>query len=333
MQVYSFGSYPAGLYLPNADMDLVALSPRYLQSAEPAFCLTPLEKRKLRSVLRSASIFDPTKDAVVVAHARVPLIKFTDMQTGLKVDISFENHSGLQAQGTLKVWKEQFPDMPVLVALIKQFLAMRNLNEVFRGGIGGFTIICLVVSMLQHMPEYQSNNLDPMTRYGDLLMNFFDLYGNKFNYVTTGIIMEPPAYFDKQKEWERMNIRYQDDRLTIIDPNRSDNDISGGSRLIDEVFNCFKGAHALIQRRLDQLRKGEASSGSILECILGGDYSAYATTRARLQRVYLRDHPEAAQWTAPAPPQTYVSTLSFFREQTGHKPAVSCCVEHGAVGK
>jgi len=163
--------------------------------------------------------------------------------------------------------------------------------------------------MLQHMPEYQSNNLDPLTRYGDLLMNFFDLYGNKFNYVTTGIIMEPPAYFDKEKDWERMNIRYQDDRLTIIDPNRSDNDISGGSRLIEEVFDCFKGAHALIQKRLDQLRKGESSSGSILECILGGDYSAYANTRARLQRVYQRDHPEAAQWTAAVPPPGFSNPI------------------------
>jgi non-canonical poly(A) RNA polymerase PAPD5/7 len=292
VQIYCFGSYPAGLYLPNADMDLVALSPRYLESAVPTFCLGMPDKRKLRSVLRSAGVFDPVKGADIIAFAKVPLIKFTDLQTGLKVDISFENHTGLTAQGTLQTWKEQFPDMPVLVALIKQFLCMRNLNEVFHGGIGGFTIICLVVSMLQHMPEVQAGNHEPHTRYGDLLLNFFDLYGNKFNYRDTGIIMEPPSYFDKLRDRDRMNIRYQDDRLTIIDPNRADNDISGGSRLIAEVFDCFRGAHALMQRRLNQIRLGKANSESILECILGGNYSTYFDTRARIRRVYQRNHPD-----------------------------------------
>jgi non-canonical poly(A) RNA polymerase PAPD5/7 len=123
----------------------------------------------------------------MIFGAKVPLIKFVDRITGLKVDLSFENDTGIIANGTFANWKAQFPAMPIIVTLIKQFLMMRGLNEVVNGGLGGFSVTCLVTSLLQNMPEVQRGALIPEQHLGFILMEFFNLYGNEFNTTTTGI--------------------------------------------------------------------------------------------------------------------------------------------------
>ena len=219
----------------------------------------------------------------VVGNAKVPIIKYTDKETGIKVDISFENDTGLVANRTFAEWKEQYPAMLVIVVLIKQMLAMRGLNEVFSGGLGGFSIICLVVSMMQHMPELQSGNMDPQLHYGELLLNFLDLYGNKFNLSSTGIIMDPPGYFDKLRN---PHTRQNASGLTIVDPNNANNDISGGSRKVEMVFDCFRIAYSEVQRRLAQVHSGEHVEGSILGCIWGGNYTSFIHQRNKLSMLH-----------------------------------------------
>lgn len=133
----------------------------------------------------------------MVLKARVPLVKYVDRLTGLKVDISFENDTGLIANKTFQDWKATFPAMPILVTVVKHLLAMRGLNEPVNGGIGGFSVICLVVSLLQLMPQVQSRSMIPEHHLGEILMEFLDLYGNQFNVATTGIQFDPPGYVSK----------------------------------------------------------------------------------------------------------------------------------------
>jgi hypothetical protein len=54
-----------------------------------------------------------------IAHARVPILKFVDKLTGLRVDLSFDNDSGLVANETFQQWKAEYPAMPVIVVLQK----------------------------------------------------------------------------------------------------------------------------------------------------------------------------------------------------------------------
>src|SRR5436305_9843334 len=151
-----FGSFAAGLYLPIADMDLVCVSQAFLNQGIKKFNL----KRHLfrfRDYLQRNQI-SVEGSIEVISSARVPLVKFVDRLTGLKVDVSFENDSGLVANHIFQEWKKIFPAMPIIVTLIKQFLAMRGLNEVVNGGLGGFSVTCLVISLLQNMPLVQSGN-------------------------------------------------------------------------------------------------------------------------------------------------------------------------------
>lgn len=127
-----------------------------------------------------------------IASARVPILKYVDKLTGLRVDLSFDNDSGLIANETFQKWKTQYPMMPVLLAVIKQFLLIRGLNEVPTGGIGGFAITCLVTNILQHLPQ---GHMQP--NLGTILLDFLNFYGKQFSYTTIAVRMDPPGYFTK----------------------------------------------------------------------------------------------------------------------------------------
>nr|POF04261.1 poly(a) rna polymerase protein 1 [Quercus suber] len=296
IDIHCFGSFAYGLYLPTADMDLVAVSPGYLRGGRPSFNSKNI-MYALKRHLENTGVASPD-GVIVVARAKVPVVKFVDRMTGIKVDISFENTTGTAAVSILKQWKREYPAMPVLVVLIKQFLAMRGLNEVFSGGIGGFTIICLVTSMMQHAFDIQVGSMDTGLHYGELLMRFLDLYGigkpTSFDFETTGIMLNPPRYYNKS---EHRVAKQHPNRLTIIDPNDPENDISGGSSQVGTVFSLFRQAHTAIQRRLDQIAAGEDIELSILECILGGNYVSILGQRQKLSILH-RGH----SITPPPPP-------------------------------
>jgi non-canonical poly(A) RNA polymerase PAPD5/7 len=113
--------------------------------------------------------------------------------SGIRVDLSFNNDTGVAANDTLQKWKEQHPAMPILASVIKQFLMIRGLNDVATGGLGGFSIICLAVSLLQHLPASSNSPVN----LGQTLVEFFNLYGNLLDRNVVAIRMDPPGYIDK----------------------------------------------------------------------------------------------------------------------------------------
>ena len=64
------------------------------------------------------------------------------------------------------------------------------------GGLGGFSIICLVTSHVQHMP-----GTTPPSNLGDILLQFFNLYGNLFDRNNVAIRLETLlGYIDKVRK-------------------------------------------------------------------------------------------------------------------------------------
>ena len=113
-RILCFGSFPAGLYLPTADMDLVYTSDRHYNGGPPVidFSQKGAHKSLLYKAARRLTDMRMCRGhPLVIANAKVPIIKFTDDLTGLEVDISFENLSGVQAQATFADWKHRHPDM------------------------------------------------------------------------------------------------------------------------------------------------------------------------------------------------------------------------------
>ena len=177
-------------------MDIVINSDSFRSTGQGMICQSKNKLHKFGQFIRGSRIAQEGS-VDVVASAKVPIIKFVDRTTAIKIDISFESDTGLVANETFQVWKRQYPAVPVLAAVIKQFLMMRGLNEVQFGGLGGFSVTCLVVSLLQNMPRVQNGSLVPEQNLGEVLIEFLDFYGNRLDTSRTGITMNPPGYFDK----------------------------------------------------------------------------------------------------------------------------------------
>ncbi|ODA76978.1 hypothetical protein RJ55_07495 [Drechmeria coniospora] len=281
-EILPFGSYMSELYLPTSDMDLVVCSAAYLRNNWHKTSNIKSLLYKFRNVITTQGIAN-RESIEVIAHARIPLVKFVDKRTGLKVDVSFENIGGVHAVDTFLAWKKDYPAMPILVTVIKHFLLMRGLNEPVNGGIGGFSVICLVVSMLQMRPDVQSRSMKAEHHLGELLLHFFDLYGRYFNYESNAISLARPVGYVRKSAVRSFTYKNRD-RLSIIDPNDAGNDISGGSSNTPSIVARFHDAFLTLSERMRYLAKHPGQDvGSILEVILKGDYSSF-----RLQRAYLK---------------------------------------------
>ncbi|KAI0839893.1 hypothetical protein F5Y06DRAFT_264950 [Hypoxylon sp. FL0890] len=281
-ELYPFGSFMSGLYLPTADMDIAICSESLTRNGSPKY-----DKKRHLWALHAHLMYNrvPMNNQVeVISKAKVPLVKYTDGKTSLKVDISFEKMDGHRAIQTFLDWKKKYPAMPILVSIIKHFLLMRGLNEPVNGGIGGFSVICMVVSLLDLMPQVQSRSMVPEHHLGEILMEFFDYYGNRFQYKTVAIRMNPPGLVPKSQV---SKVLYRNlDRLSILDPNNPENDIAGGSGNTETILNQFSQAFATLKARMAVLAWG--GEGTILEPLFAGNYSIFQRQRDHLEHLSRR---------------------------------------------
>lgn len=154
----------------------------------------------LANLVRRAGITDRVK---IIAKAKVPIIKFVTSHGRFWVDISINQVNGVAAGKMIKQFLQELPALRSLVLVIKSFLAQRSMNEVYTGGLGSYSIVCLVISFLQMHPKIRRGEIDPSKNLGVLVMEFFELYGCYFNYNEVGIsLREGGTFYNKrQRGW------------------------------------------------------------------------------------------------------------------------------------
>jgi len=69
----------------------------------------------------------------VVANAKVPIIKFVEVQSNINFDVSFDVANGPIAAGFVRDLMDTLPPMKPLVLVLKIFLQQRSFNEVRQG--------------------------------------------------------------------------------------------------------------------------------------------------------------------------------------------------------
>ncbi|KAG9341946.1 hypothetical protein JZ751_018263 [Albula glossodonta] len=218
-----FGSFSTGLYLPTSDIDLVVFGK-----------WDNLPLWTLEEALRKQNVADENS-VKVLDKATVPIIKLTDSYTDVKVDISFNVHNGVKAAVLIKDFKKKYPVLPYLVLVLKQFLLQRDLNEVFTGGIGSYSLFLMAVSFLQL--HYREDASSPNANIGVLLIEFFELYGRHFNYLKTGIrIKDGGCYVAKDEVQKSMLDGYRPSMLYIEDPLQPGKCTREASEASDEVI-------------------------------------------------------------------------------------------------
>ncbi|KAJ7311842.1 hypothetical protein JRQ81_006155 [Phrynocephalus forsythii] len=237
-----FGSFKTGLYLPTSDIDLVVFG---------KWGTLPLWT--LEEALRKHNVAD--KGSVkVLDKATVPIIKLTDSFTEVKVDISFNVQNGVKAADLIRDFIKKYPVLPYLVLVLKQFLLQRDLNEVFTGGIGSYSLFLMAVSFLQLHPREDACN--PNANYGVLLIEFFELYGRHFNYLKTGIrIKDGGSYVAKDEVQKNMLDGYRPSMLYIEDPLQPGNDVGRSSYGAMQVKQAFDYAYVVLSHAVSPIAK------------------------------------------------------------------------------
>lgn len=124
--------------------------------------------RTLANIVKKARI---TNKVTIISKAKVPIIKFVTNHgmsicllcissqfilqnmafvTGrFSVDISLSQTNGVEAGKMINRFLSEMPALRALVLVIKSFLNQRSMNEVYSGGLGSYSIVCLAVSFLQ----------------------------------------------------------------------------------------------------------------------------------------------------------------------------------------
>lgn len=258
-----FGSYATDLYLPGSDIDCVVNSENQDKDNRVSLyeLATYLKHKKLAT------------EVEVIAKARVPIIKFVEPESRIHIDVSFERTNGLEAAKLIREWLRTTPGLRELVLVVKQFLHARRLNNVHTGGLGGFSIICLVLSFLRTHPRIVTNEIDAKENLGVLLIDFFELYGKNFGYddVAISMLNGEPSYLPKV-EWRDLQSMRTSFALCIQDPGDASNNISRGSFNVRDIKKAFAGAFDLLTNRCFELdlatfkdRRGKSILGNVIK--------------------------------------------------------------------
>jgi non-canonical poly(A) RNA polymerase PAPD5/7 len=189
-EVKPFGSYATGLYLPSSDVDIVVFGMGLETKPSRVAGLEQLAQRLEAAEWRVTEL-------EVIGKAKVPIVKFIDVRSGVHVDICLEVRDGIQSSNLARKASTQFPAFKYLVLVLKRWLAQRGLADTYHGGVGSFLLQLLVIAALQHPPSSPDRLKGSL---GGLLLHFFEVFGLRFNYIRCGIsITQGGRFFSKQR--------------------------------------------------------------------------------------------------------------------------------------
>ncbi|KAJ2777500.1 hypothetical protein H4R18_005126 [Coemansia javaensis] len=269
-----FGSFETQLYLPTSDIDMtVMLYEAGTGRVSASYTSKEAIRRFLYTLARELKQTGFSTSCEVIANARVPIIKTREAISGIAVDISINADSGMTSAAVQRSFVERvYPtSLRALVLTIKQFLYQRSMNEVYTGGMGSYAITLLAVSLLQMHPRIRSGGLDIEKNMGVLLIEFFELYGKRFNYDNTCVsVLDKGRYLDKRAKG--FFSPTQPYLLAIEDPNDPTNDVTKGTYGITRIKQTFAGAYDLLNNSIfayHQTRKFGKPINDTLRAIAG----------------------------------------------------------------
>ena len=266
-----FGSHLTGIITPSSDIDIAMLNVP-IKSTTQRINSTSKSKKKKEAVDGGEEVVvaeeEEEEDVLgplfllaellkerrlvsyceVISSAKVPIVKLDHRATGISVDICCNNSSGLATGALMRAFAKEFPPMRPLTMVLKVFLAQRRMNDTYNGGVGSFLLCGLIVSFLQMRLRREKTQARRLSwNLGALLLDFFELYGLRFNYVHTGISLnEDGAYFSKYARGGDWFNRNRPNMLALENPSSTDLDIGRSSFMMAKIRRSFEHAHQLL---------------------------------------------------------------------------------------
>jgi non-canonical poly(A) RNA polymerase PAPD5/7 len=209
---------------------------------------------RLAAALRDAWRDDLTY-LEVIENTRVPLVKFTH-SFGISFDVCFDQEMGPKAAVLMKTYMDAMPPLRPLTFVLKYFMDARGINEPYSGGVGSFMLQLMIVSFLQHRERDGYNFRRPsLYNLGCLLVEFFELYGLDFNYITTGISVRHDGFYfpkgskDRKKDFWQPTRRFS---MAIENPLEPSHDVGKPSYRIQVVQRAFELAFKTLLAHLSE---------------------------------------------------------------------------------
>ncbi|KAJ8115628.1 hypothetical protein OPT61_g2764 [Boeremia exigua] len=229
----TFGSERTGVAFAISDIDLRMVpadsSPDAAVSKLPP---NPQERRRRKNdlmILRQGLVrlYKNNYLLPTIRWARYPLISLQDRKSGLDVQLVSCNDTSASRE-YMHRYIQEYPYLPEVYSVLKTTLDVRGLTDVFRGGIGSYSLFMMIVASLKHKP-HPSNDAAGAVEH-------FLLFWAKFKTEQHGVSIEPPELFDKAEQavmQEKVMERVKDGRiaplpkwmLTLRDPADHDNDL------------------------------------------------------------------------------------------------------------
>ena len=186
----------------------------------------------------------------VIEQTRVPLVKFTVAPYNIDIDVCFDQPNGPESAELMHRFMESMPPLRPLTFVLKYFLASRDINKPFTGGIGSYLLQMMIVSFLQHrVRDDMARDCGSSGRYynlGSLLLDFFEFYGIDFNYVTTGISVRHDGYYFAKGQRDMKAVFWQPSRpcsLAMENPLDPSTDVGAGAFRMQMIKRIFEHAY------------------------------------------------------------------------------------------
>ncbi|KEG04911.1 nucleotidyltransferase, putative [Plasmodium vinckei vinckei] len=220
-----FGSFVTGLSIPGSDIDV---------------CFMNIEQSDLDTltIIGYALIkLNICRNMRIIKDAKVRILKYTDNESGVNVDICINQSSSRESTEFIKKKIKEYIYLRPLVILIKFFLSSRNLNETYTGGIGSFMLCCMVLHFLQIHPISFDTKTYNSTNLVSLIIEFLYFYNLEYALndkcaVLRGLGHVMPRYL--RTEYERNN-----NRLCIENPIDTSIDVGSNSYKIRYILHIF----------------------------------------------------------------------------------------------
>ena len=188
-----FGSERVGLATSDSDIDFALWhsdTERRVGERGPSPTRPFINKVMLRRLqkLSSALGSHPAFEKPSLIHARYPLAQARHYKSGLDVQIIGMKDS-VASQEYVKAFQSEFPGLRLLYHVIRDYLRREGLTDVYKGGLGSYTVFMMIVAFL----KLQSSGRG----LGYQLIEFLDFYSS-FDTVRYALTINPPAILEKR---------------------------------------------------------------------------------------------------------------------------------------
>ncbi|KAK5114505.1 hypothetical protein LTR62_002440 [Meristemomyces frigidus] len=298
-----FGSEKTGLALPTSDIDIrIFEHSKHKGSLRKNYSHLATPMRHLHEAMIKSDDYICT----VFRFSNFPIINAQHRATGIDIQI-VSSPSTANQQAITQKYLAELPHLRDLFYITRTMLGMRDLVEVFNGGIGSYGLFIMLVAALKRPTS------SPSTSAGHQLIQFLLFYGRHHNYREHGLFLNEEGVtrtFDKierdslgdgeQKsiidaaqergdnvlagqEAIRVARPLQPYLLCLQDPADPRNDLGRKSNGIKFLRRTCEAVRLEMRSELERIGRGEMSGQSLLEGVVGRAHEVSAWQRSRIE--------------------------------------------------